>query len=75
LSGDGDRDEEDDELREDEDLEETERERRLGDGLTMAKDDVSCPAICISLACSPETVAVFLSTKGLTSFFGSGSRR
>lgn len=52
LLGDGERDEEDDELREDEDERDTER-RFAGDG-TMANDEVSCPAICINLAYNTE---------------------
>lgn len=51
ILGEGDREEEREELREEDDLEEAECERRLGgDPLTMAKFEVSWPAIFINFA-------------------------
>ena len=49
LLGEGERDEE--ELRDEDDLDEAERDRRLGGSVfTMASEEVSCPAIFISFA-------------------------
>lgn len=50
LLGEAERDDDEEELRDEEDLEDTDGERRLEGAATIASDEVSCPAICINLA-------------------------
>ena len=49
LLGEAERDDEEEELREEDDLDDADGDRRLG-AETIASDEVSCPAICINFA-------------------------
>ena len=50
LLGDAEREDEEEELRDEDDLDEADGDRRLEGAETIASDEVSCPAICINFA-------------------------
>jgi len=77
LPGDAERDEDEEELLDDEDLDEADFERRFG-GSVIPSCEVSWPAIAINFACRPETVFFFSSpaaTAGISFLESTLSRR